>query len=64
MDIGNGCNEDALNSAKQIEDDWLPGMLYGKPVTVEFDLPLSFHYQTTNFGVLKKSLIPKSISQP
>jgi len=40
--IGGGCDEEALRITKLITGDWLPGMLNGKPVKVEFEMPFSF----------------------
>ncbi len=40
--IGSGCDEEALRVVKLIKGDWLPGILNGKPVTAEYELPLSF----------------------
>ena len=43
--LGGGCDEEALRVVKNIEGDWLPGMLNEKPVTCEYDLPISFNIQ-------------------
>lgn len=40
--VDGGCDEEAMRVVKRITGDWLPGMLNGKPVKVEFNLPLSF----------------------
>jgi protein TonB len=40
--IGGGCDEEALRIAELIKGEWLPGMLSGKPVKVEYELPLTF----------------------
>ncbi|MDO3626677.1 energy transducer TonB [Mucilaginibacter sp. BT774] len=44
--IGGGCDEEALRIAKLITGEWLPGMLNGKPVKVEYEMPFSFTLQT------------------
>jgi TonB family protein len=44
--VGGGCDEEALRVVKLIDGDWLPGMLNGKPVTVEYELPISFTLQS------------------
>jgi TonB family protein len=46
--IGGGCDEEALRVVKLIEGDWLPGILNGKPVTVEYELPIRFTLQIAN----------------
>lgn len=43
--IGSGCDEEALRVVKLIPDNWLPGILDGQPVNVEFDFPISFKIQ-------------------
>ena len=40
--IGSGCDEEAMRAVKCIDGDWLPGLLNGKPVTVEYDVPITF----------------------
>jgi TonB family protein len=40
--IGAGCNESALEAVKMIPECWLPGILQGKAVTVEYRLPIRF----------------------
>jgi TonB family protein len=40
--IGGGCDEEALRVVQLIEGDWLPGIFNEKPVTVEYELPLTF----------------------
>jgi periplasmic protein TonB len=40
--IGSGCDEEALRVVKMIPDNWLPGILVGKPVNVEYVLPINF----------------------
>jgi len=40
--IGGGCDEEALRVNQMIKGEWLPGMLNGKPVTTEFEIPTSF----------------------
>jgi len=40
--IGHGCDEEALRVVKNIPPNWLPGLLSGKPVEVEYILPISF----------------------
>ncbi|MCB0396975.1 MAG: energy transducer TonB [Flavobacteriales bacterium] len=40
--IGYGCDEEALNAVKQIRGKWIPGVLNGKKVNVEYILPVMF----------------------
>ena len=40
--IGYGMDEEAVRVIKLTQDDWLPGLLNGQPVDVEFDYPLTF----------------------
>jgi TonB family protein len=40
--IGGGCDEEALRVVQLINGEWVPGMLNGKPVKVEFEMPFSF----------------------
>jgi TonB family protein len=41
--IGGGCNEEALRSVKLLDHTGFePGEVNGKPVTVKFDIPLTF----------------------
>lgn len=40
--IGSGCDEEAMRAVKCIDGDWLPGLLNSKPVTVEYDVPVTF----------------------
>jgi len=40
--LGYGCDEEGLKAVKRVEGDWLPGLLNGKPVDVEYEMPLSF----------------------
>lgn len=40
--IGGGCDEEALRVIKLVKGDWLPGMLNGKPVKVEFEMPFKY----------------------
>ena len=41
--IGGGCNEEALRSVKLLDmTGFEPGEVNGKPVTVKFDIPLTF----------------------
>jgi TonB family protein len=40
--IGSGCDEEALRVVKEIPDNWLPGLLSGQAVNVEYVLPISF----------------------
>jgi TonB family protein len=45
--IGGGCEQEALRVVKLIDGiDWLPAMLGGKPVTVEYAMPLTFTLET------------------
>ena len=41
--IGGGCNDEALRAVKLLDQTGFePGRLNGKPVTVKFDLPITF----------------------
>lgn len=40
--IGGGCDEEALRVIKLMDGDWLPGIVNGKPVTIECTIPVSF----------------------
>ncbi|MEO6522678.1 MAG: energy transducer TonB [Mucilaginibacter sp.] len=40
--VKNGLGEEALRVALMMDDDWLPGMLNGKPVRSEYVFPISF----------------------
>ena len=40
--LGSGCDEQALNAVEQIPGDWLPGVLNGKPVITEYEVPVNF----------------------
>ncbi|HVW16507.1 MAG TPA: TonB family protein [Mucilaginibacter sp.] len=44
--IGGGCDEESLRIVKLMDGDWLPGMLGGKPVTVEYTIPMTFALET------------------
>jgi protein TonB len=47
-DIGAGCGEEALrvvNSMNSMNQRWTPGKQRGKPVRVQFTLPVSFKLQ-------------------
>lgn len=40
--IGSGCDEEALRVVKLIPDNWMPGILNGRPVNVVYILPIKF----------------------
>lgn len=40
--IGNGFDEAAIAAVKQIPNDWIPGTLNGKAVTVQINMPVNF----------------------
>lgn len=40
--IGFGCDEEALRVVEAIPDNWIPGLLGGQAVNVEYILPISF----------------------
>ena len=44
--IGNACNVEAMRVIKIIPGEWLPGILEGKPVNVEYILPIIFDKNT------------------
>ena len=43
--LGYGLDEEALRVTKTIPDDWVPGILDGKPVAVVIQLPIAFKLQ-------------------
>ena len=66
------CNEEALRAIKSIPEDWIPGALDGKFVTVEYIVnvvfdekirPMEFLPQST-YPLPKKNLLPKKNSIP
>ncbi|MCB2406841.1 energy transducer TonB [Hymenobacter lucidus] len=40
--IGSGCDEEALRVVKSIPSNWLPAQVAGRPVTVDFAMPVTF----------------------
>jgi hypothetical protein len=40
--IGVACDGEALRTIKSIDDDWLPGILNGKPVSVQYIVTVIF----------------------
>ena len=40
--IGKACNNEALRVMRCIPDDWMPGILHGKKVSVEYVIPFKF----------------------
>lgn len=40
--LGSGCDEEAMRAAKLSYGNWLPGVLDGKAVKVEYEMPFSF----------------------
>jgi len=45
--LGYGCDEEALRVVKNVfNGDWLPGLLNGTPVVVQYEVPISFTLQT------------------
>lgn len=40
--IGADCDEEALKAVKRSGGNWLPAILNGKPVAVEYEVPLTF----------------------
>ena len=40
--IGSGCDEEALRVARLIPDSWVPGLLNGHSVNVEYVLPIQY----------------------
>jgi TonB family protein len=41
--IGGGCNDEALRAVKLLDKTgFYPGLLNGRPVTVKFDIPITF----------------------
>ena len=40
--IGDGCDEEALRVVKEIPNNWLPGLLDGKPVIAKYLFPVKF----------------------
>ncbi len=48
-DIGAGCGNESLRVVRIMQDQdtrWIPGMLYERPVRVEFSLPISFRLES------------------
>ncbi len=43
--VGGGCDEEALRVVKMIPDNWIPGVLEGKEVEVEYTMPIEFKFQ-------------------
>lgn len=41
--VGFGCDEEALKAVKAIPDLWIPGLLSGQAVGVEYVLPVRFN---------------------
>jgi len=48
--LGYGCDEEALKAVKRAFDggDWLPGLLNGNPVVVDYEAPVSFTLETVD----------------
>ena len=40
--IGGGCDEESLRAVKMIPDKWIPAILNGEKVIVEYDFPVRF----------------------
>jgi len=40
--LGYGLNDAALTAVKNASGEWLPGILHGKPVSLEYDVPVNF----------------------
>ncbi|HTD41717.1 MAG TPA: energy transducer TonB, partial [Mucilaginibacter sp.] len=47
--IGGGCDEEALRIVELVKGDWLPGMLNGKPIKVEFEMPFKFTLTSVDY---------------
>lgn len=45
--VSNSCNREALRVVEQLPDDWLPGVLNGRNVTVDYVLPIVFSEKNT-----------------
>lgn len=43
--LGYGLDEEAIRVLKRFPDNWLPGLLNGQPVDVEFVIPVSFRLE-------------------
>lgn len=43
--IGYDCDEESLRVVKMIPDNWLPGILNGQPVSIEYTMPVNFKLQ-------------------
>ncbi|HVS94792.1 MAG TPA: energy transducer TonB [Mucilaginibacter sp.] len=43
--VGGGCDGEALRVVKLVDGSWIPGMLNGKPVNCEYDMPVTFALQ-------------------
>lgn len=47
-DVGAGCGQEALRVVQMMQDQgirWIPGQMYGRPVRVEFNLPVTFRLE-------------------
>jgi TonB family protein len=48
--LGYGCDEEALRAAKNgFNGDWLPGLLNGNSVVVEYEVPIGFTLRVENY---------------
>ena len=48
--LGYGCDEEALRAVKNgFNGDWLPGLLNGNSVVVEYEMPISFTLRVENY---------------
>ena len=47
--IGRACNDEALRVLRSFPDGWLPGMFCGKPVSVQYIIPIVFDQNTQIF---------------
>lgn len=47
-DIGNGCGDAALHAVQLMEGEWAPAELRGKPVTLDYEMPVTFAIQIIN----------------
>ncbi len=42
--LGYDCDEEALRAVKSVDEEWLPGILNGKPVTIEYEVAVKFNF--------------------
>jgi len=64
--IGSGCDEECVrvvNSMNNLESKWTPGKIDGKPVKVQFTLPVKFKLSSDAVGSAKKHVMEGELHQ-